>query len=55
MIVETGIDYPLEDVSDEILKQDLREMMRRGNRQSAKIKGNKEFLVKNYAKEVEHG
>ena len=41
-IIETDVDYPLEEVLDETSKQDLREMMRRGSRQSAKIKGNEE-------------
>ena len=54
-IVNAGVDYPLEEVSNEILKKDLHEMMRRGNYQSAKLKGNEESLVKNYAKEVQHG
>ena len=54
-IVNAGVDSPLEEVSNEILKKDLHEMMRRGNHQSAKLKGNEESLIKNYAKEVQHG
>ena len=54
-IVEEGVDYPLEEVPNETIKQDLHEMIKRGNHQSAQIKSNEQSLLTNYAKEVEHG
>ena len=54
-IIEKGVDYPLQDISNKTLKEDLRAMIQRGNHKSAQLHANETSLRKNYQKEVEHG
>ena len=54
-IIASGVDYPLNNTTNDASNKDLRGMIERGNHRSALLKDNKPTLVKNYAKEVEHG
>ena len=49
-IIEKGVDYPLEDISNKTLKEDLRAMIQRGNYKSAQLQANETSLLKNYKK-----
>ena len=55
-ILEEGIEYPLEDISEEERKNDLEYMMRRGNHKSSmEPRVNAETLKENYGTEVRRG
>ena len=54
-IIDTGLDYPLNDLPDKILKDDVTAMIARGNHKSATAPEVASTLLKNYTKEVEHG
>ena len=54
--INEGIAYPLEPMSPETQKDDLKYMVERGNRKSVTTpKLNEETLMKNYDNEVVHG
>ena len=54
--IDNGITYPLEPISTETQKEDLKHMVERGNHKSATTpKLNEETLLKNYDNEVAHG
>ena len=54
-IITTGLDYPLTDLPDKILKADVTAMIAQGNHKSATTPAVAQTLLKNYTKEVEHG
>ena len=54
-IISTGLDYPLTDLPDKVLKEDVIAMIARGNHKSATAPEVAPALLKNYTKEVEHG
>ena len=54
-IISEGLDYPLTDLPDKVLKADMVAMMDRGNHKSATSPEVEPTLLKNYTKEVKHG
>ena len=54
-IISTGLDYPLTDLPEKVLKEDVIAMIARGNHKSATAPEVAPTLLKNYTKEVEHG
>ena len=54
-IISKGVQYNLEDISEEERKTDLEYMLKRGNHKSASDPENEPTLIQNYKKEVLHG
>ena len=55
-IISKGVQYKLEDMSEEVRKTDLEYMLKRGNHKSAIIiHKNASTLISNYEKKVENG
>ena len=53
-LIQNGVSYPLEDISEYDRIRDIEYMLRRGNHKSAEIKENKGALEKSFTKEVKY-
>ena len=54
-IISKGLNYPLKDLPEEVLKTDVVAMITRGNHTSATTPDVEPTILKNYTKKVDHG